>query len=270
MPNAIVGGNINQGQTDLIPGSAVGVAQQPGTLSAGQVAGVQMKDIRLNYNASTDTLYVGINPLPGAVIGNYTGTANDPDPHFGGMKALAIALSPVNAQHNGAATPVAVAGIPEFKSSSPTTTLDGFNVATFNPNAPSGTIASAFGTTLTNNLGNLAYDPSTAHPGFEFTIKNFSKIPGLNALQNGGFYLQAFSGNGQLIVDGKDAVGNTFVSFAQPQNLLPPPSGTVTPPPPPPIKPNNTPEPTTVLAWGLVAGGAAWRLRRRLRETARP
>ena len=49
--------------------------------------------------------------------------------------------------------------------------------------------------------------------------------------------------------------------------LLPNPaaSAIVTPGP----GPQQTPEPTTILAWGLVAGVAGLRVRRRLRVSAR-
>ena len=52
----------------------------------------------------------------------------------------------------------------------------------------------------------------------------------------------------------------------QPQNLDNPPADHR------PSRPRSTsaktPEPTTILAWGLVAGGAGWRVRRRIRPSA--
>ena len=160
-----------------------------------------------------------------------------------------------------------VAGVPANKVGSPVGSLDGFNVATVNPMLlRSSGIAQAYGTTLSNHLGALAYDPSKAHPDFEFTVKNFSKIPGLNALTK-GFYVSAYAGTGTTIIIGKSAIPATLVGtpLNQPQNLQPPPGQVV--PPAPAVK---TPEPTTILAWGLVAGGAGWRVRRRLRPSNRP
>ena len=41
-------------------------------------------------------------------------------------------------------------------------------------------LLTGFGQTLTAGMGNLAFNPSTATPGFEFTITNFSKLLGAN------------------------------------------------------------------------------------------
>ncbi len=286
MANAQVAADIGKGQTDLIPGNKVGVAQQPWMTAQGLVNGVQMKDIRLSYDsANNGTLYVGVNFLPGAVAGNYTGTSSDPNPNIGGYKSISIGLTPENASLNGpAALPTVVAGIPTFKSEAAKTAsgaysgTDGFTVASFNAAAAvSGTIASGYGTPLVdskgNPIGSLAFDPTTAKPSFEFAIKNFNALPGLNAAKNGGFYIQAFSGNGQLIVDGKDSINNIFVPFSAltaPQQQINTPSVTV---PTGTMNGNSphigTPEPATLLGWGLVVGGAAWRVRRRVRSAER-
>ncbi len=286
MTNAVVGGNIGKGQVDLIPGNPVGVAQQPSMTAAGLVNGVSMKDIRLSYDAANNgTLYVGVNFQNGAIAGNYTGTPTDNNPNIGGLKSISVALTPENASGTGPASlPAVVAGVPSFKSQAATDAsgnfkgIDGFTVASFNAAAAvSGTIASGYGAPLVdskgNMIGSLAFDPSSSKPSFEFAIKNFNALPGLNASQNGGFYLQAFSGNGQLIVDGKDSINNVFVPFSAltgPQLQVNPPG--VTPPSGsmPGNSPHlNTPEPATLLGWGLVATGAAWRVRRRLRQVER-
>ena len=102
---------------------------------------------------------------------------------------------------------------PANKTSSPAGTTVGFNVATFKDST--GGLTYSYGQTLTDNLGNLAYNPSAAHPDFEFTVKNFSKIPGLNALTN-GFYLSAYAGSQKTVIVGKSDIANTFV---KPQGL---------------------------------------------------
>src|SRR5438270_104188 len=119
------------------------------------------------------------------------------------------------------ADPVVVAGVPANKAGAPAGSLDSFNVATVNdPVYKTSGIAQAYGTTLKDSLGSLAYDPSAAHPDFEFTVKNFSKIPGLNALTN-GFYISAYAGTGTTIIVGKSAIPNTLVGtpLGQPQKL---------------------------------------------------
>ena len=265
----------------VVPGQAENAVAQPQWMTnAGLINGYVMKDIRLSYK-KTDTLSVGVNfyGIAGDTDGSPNGGTNplttaaggSNPPHIGGDKSISIAFTPVTAA-GVSADPVVVAGVPANKVGSPAGSLDGFNVATVNdPLYKISGIAQAYGMTLTNNLGALAYDPSAAHPDFEFTIKNFSKIPGLNALTN-GFYISAYAGTGTTIIVGKSAIVDTLVAppepqtLNQPQNLQNPPPPITPPTPPPPSV--LTPEPTTILAWGLVAGGAGWRFRRRLRPLA--
>jgi hypothetical protein len=261
-----------------VPGQAMNDVAQPQWMTqAGLINGYVMKDIRLSYDAKTDTLAVGVNfyGIAGDTDGSPNGGTNplttaaggSNPPHIGGDKSISIGFAPVTAA-GASADPIVVAGVPASKANSPAGSLDGFNVATVNdPAYKVSGLAQAYGTTLTNNLGALAYDPTQAHPDFEFTIKNFSKIPGLNALTN-GFYISAYAGTGTTIIVGKSAIANTLVGspLNQPQNLQNPP-----PPITPPAPPHSilTPEPTTILAWGLVAGGAGWRFRRRIRPSVR-
>jgi hypothetical protein len=259
----------------VVPGQKMNDVAQPQWMTqAGLINGYVMKDIRLSYNAKTDTLAVGVNfyGIAGDTDGSPDGSTNPKTtaaggsnpPHIGGDKSISIGFAPVTAA-GASADPIVVAGVPAHKTSSPAGTLDSFNVATVNdPLYKTSGLAQAYGTSLTNNLGALAYDPSQAHPDFEFTIKNFSKIPGLNALTN-GFYISAYAGTGTTIIIGKSAIASTLVGspLQQPQNLDNPP------PPITPPTPVRTPEPTTILAWGLVAGGAGWRVRRRIHPPAR-
>jgi hypothetical protein len=268
--------NASSKSVTVVPGQAMNSVAQPQWMTdAGLVNGYVMKDIRLSYDKQTDTLSVGVNfwGVAGNTDGSPDGSTNPKTiamggsnpPHLGGDKSITVAFTPVTAAGVNAA-PLVVAGVPAVKTGSPPGSLDGFTVAAFQNSA--GGLARSYGPTLTNNVGALAYDPSSAHPGFEFTIKNFSQIPGLNALTN-GFYLSAYAGSGTTVIVGKSDIFNTLVGapLQQPQNIQTPP--TVTPPTPPPINTPTVPEPTTILAWGLVAGGAGWRLRRRVRTSVR-
>ena len=261
----------NSGSVTVIPGHPLNYTAQPQWMTdAGLVNGYAMKDIRLSYDKSSDTLAVGVNFY--GVAGNTDGSpdgqtnpmtikTNGSNPaHLGADKSITVALTP-NTSAGAAGTPLIVAGVPSVKTNTGGTT-DNFTVAAYQ--ASTSGLTHSYGQTLAANVGNLAYDPSTAHPGFEFTIKNFSKIPGLNALTN-GFYLSAYTGSEQTIIVGKSDIANTFVApqTNSLQNLNPPPTmtpPTITPMIPPQV---HTPEPTTVLAWGLIIGGAAWRFRRR-------
>ena len=93
----------------------------------------------------------------------------------------------------------------------------------------------------------MAFNPSAAHPDAEFTINNFSKISGINPAN--GLYIQGFNS-----MPGRLRPGNPDRRVGS--RSLPAPQGI------------NTPEPTTWLAWLLLAGGAGWQYRRRL--AARP
>ncbi len=257
----------------VVPGRSIDSVAQPKWMTdAGLINGYVMKDIRLSYDQKSDTLAVGVNyyGIAGNTDGSRDGSTSPQTiamggsnpPHLGGDKSITVAFTPVTEKGINAA-PLVVAGVPAIKSVAPAGTTDHFDVATFQ-NSPGG-LGRSYGPTLTANLGNLAYDPSQAHPGFEFTIKNFSKIPGLNALTK-GFYIQAYTGTGTTTIVGKSMIYNTFVGtpLKGPQKIVGPTDIT------PPTPGTTVPEPATILAWGLVAGGSAWRVRRRFRPQARP
>ena len=91
-------------------------------------------------------------------------------------------------------------------------------------------------------MGNLAFNPSSTTPDFEFTITNFSKLLGANPT-NG--VVVSFV-DGEVNVDtSKDAFGGLY-TVNEPQVI---------------------PEPSTVLVWAGLAGGMAWGVRRRSRRS---
>src|SRR5262249_6502152 len=105
--------------------------------------------------------------------------------HLGGDKSIAIAFAPINPANPSQPTaPVVIAGVPADKSMVGSGTIDGFTVSQFMNGAG---LQHSFGQQLPQFTGNLAFDPSAAHPQLEFTIPNFSKIPGLNGLS--GYWL---------------------------------------------------------------------------------
>jgi hypothetical protein len=213
------------------------------------VAGVDIKNIWLNYNASTDTMNVGIQGYKNVagqeeIFGDLSGNPNpalDPNPNFGGLKSVAIAFAPVtqNAQgHNVAGTPSIIAGVPQTKPPTASASAPYFIVSPYSANATG--LEFSFGQPL-SGAGSLAFNPSAAHPDFEFTLNNFSKISGINPAN--GLYLEAYAGTPGN-ADGKLQTSWIFSPAAQ--------------------QPIGAPEPTTWLAWLLLAGGAGWRYRRRL------
>lgn len=244
----------------VIPGltDPMNIGQPSWMTSSGFDSGWAIKDIRTNYDDKTDTLYVGVNTFTNShgqttVFGDAYGSGTEADPalekkaggfnptKFGGDKSFTIAFAPSVPNSNPPAhgQGVFVVGIPANKADQGGPGLDGFNAATFK-NTGLG-LEYSYGKTLTQNLGTVAFEPSLQHPGLEFTIPNFSKIPGLKT--GNGVWFSAYAGSAQ---DG--GVGE----FSQPWYLLPPHFPQVI-----------TPEPATVLTWTLVAGAAAWRIRRR-------
>jgi len=236
----------------LIQGTAPnGVAQAPWITAAGWITGWNIKDIRFSYDQAADTLYVGINTYSIAGNSSGNGTPGIPDPrqtavggvdpaHIGGQGSISLAFAPNGPTASAPGTPVMVAGVPADKTHAGPG-LDGFTVSSY-VGSQSG-IAYSYGSTLTNNQGNLAFDPSAAHPNFEFTIKNFSQVPGLNSTN--GFWIQAFAGSPNDVIAGEDTIGWVHLAKA-PQTI-------------------NTPEPTTIAAWALIITGAAIGLRRNRR-----
>ena len=226
----------------------------------GWVSGWAVKDFRIDYDPSNGTLYVGVNTFKNAsgaqaIVGDSDGNG-DPGgaspqmksaggvdtPDLGGHKSVTLAFAP-DSPHGPSAPgiPLLVAGVPADKSTAGPG-IDGFNVASYK-NTTLG-IEDNFGKTLTANLGSLAFNPSTTHPGFEFTIKNFDKIQGLNPLN--GFWVSLYAGSTSDVIAGETSLDLTRIPSLGPQII--------------------TPEPTTVLTWALVAGGSLFGLRRRTRS----
>jgi hypothetical protein len=233
------------------------IAQPQWMTDSGLVSGWNIKDVRLGYDPRTDTMDVGVNTfgIAGNVDGN--GTPGTPDPrltasggsdplHFGGDKGMAVAFAPLVGTFDPKRppSPIIVAGVPGNKTQAGTGT-DGFTVAKWAPNGatagPNYDLVTSFGKSLPTGMGNLAFDPTAAHPGFEFSISNFSKLLGANPLN--GLVVSAQDGSVQSVVTGKDYVFST------------------------PIEAQQIPEPATWLVWAGLAGALAWRSHRRYRRS---
>ncbi|AGA27310.1 hypothetical protein [Singulisphaera acidiphila] len=228
------------------------IAQLPQMTAQGIINGYAIKDLRLHYDSKTDVLSVGVNTysIAGSAIGNggpdiakaladYGGV--DPA-HIGGKKSITIAFAGVNPANQAVPGPtVAVAGIPSDKSTAGPG-LIGFNIAAYDA-SKSQSIQNSYGATLTNNMGALAFDPSAAHPGFEFTIKNFSQLSPNHLDPTEGFWIAAFAGS-----PNDNPIGEENLEFTKVPKFVP----------------QIIPEPATVLSWTVVAAAAgALRLRRR-------
>jgi hypothetical protein len=242
-------------QITPVSSNPLNIGQSSWITNLGWVSGWSVQDIRTNYDSTTDTLYVGINTFKnaqgqfapfGQANGDPSGTATPYDPaNMGGDKSIALAIAPVNAgSPSQPGAPTVIAGIPADKKEAGGGT-DGFTVSQYDASKVASGLAYQFGQQLPQFTGNLAFNPSPDHPQLEFTIKDFSKIPGIDP--SNGFWISAYAGSS---LDG--VAGEAYLSWSKvPANAE-----------------QNIPEPTTWLAWSLVAGAAAWRLRGRSRSHA--
>jgi hypothetical protein len=243
---------------DVLPVDAnplLNIAETPYMLANNRITGWAVKDVRLAMGSS-GTLSVGVNSygIAGDADGNGNPGAADPNdsnfqhggqdlPNFGGTKSITLALAGLNASNpSQPGTPILVAGVPGDKSTAGSG-LDGFTVASYaGKNAG---IEDNYGATLTGHVGNLAFNPSASTPDFEFTIPNFTSIPGLNA--SSGFWVKLYSGSAD---DG--AVGEENTAWIRV----------------PALAAESIPEPSTWLAWTLLGAGAAWQARKKTRHAA--
>jgi hypothetical protein len=228
------------------------IAEDPYMSSHGEITGWAVKDLRLALDPKSGTLYVGVNSygISGDADGNGNpgaGNPNDPAfngggaqnlPNFGGTKSITVAFAATDPNHPAQlpTSPLFVAGVPGDKSTAGSG-IDGFTVASYaGKNAG---IEDNYGAALTGHVGTLAFNPSSTNPSFEFTIPQFTSISGLNP--SSGFWVQLYSGSAD---DG--AVGEEKTAWVHV----------------PAFAAESIPEPTTWLAWALLAGGgAAWRRR---------
>jgi hypothetical protein len=225
------------------------IAQPTWMTDAGLVSGMNIKEVALNYNAAVDTMYVGVETWGVAgYVPTQPGSGPTSSTNFGGDNAMVVGFAPLTGTYNPAnlTPPVFVAGISGDKPAQSGSGLDGFNVATYAGGRVPGTmnLLTGFGQTLTAGMGNLAFNPRAATPGFEFTITNFSKLLGANPA-NG---LVVMTQDGQVNANsGKDELVGTF---PEAQSIGP-----------------HTPEPTTWMIWAGLAGGMAWSVHRRSRRS---
>jgi hypothetical protein len=239
-----------------VSSNPLNIGQSTWITNNGWISGWSIQDIRTSYDPTTDTLSVGVNNFKnaqgqiapfGQANGDPSGTPTPYDPaHLASDKSFALAIAPVNSttpSQPGQA--VVIAGVPADKTEAGTG-IDGFTVSKFDPTKASDGLGYQFGAGLPQNTGTMAFDPSPSHPQLEFTIKNFSKIPGLDPAQ--GFWISAYAGSSLDGVAGEAYLSWTKIPASAEQNI---------------------PEPATWLAWTVATGAAAaWRFRRRIRARA--
>ncbi|MCA9538513.1 MAG: hypothetical protein KC620_06465 [Myxococcales bacterium] len=162
---------------------------------AGQISGNDIKDVRLSYDAATDTLYVGVNTY--GIAGDVDGDGNPGGssltlldlggfdlPDLSGTEALTVQF---DIDQNG--TFDVIAGV-----SAANADIDDFSVNVFagSPFAP----GVSFGAPLPAYVGTVFGSPDAAGPDFEFTLVNFSGLLGRSANDTSArFGINAFMGS---------------------------------------------------------------------------
>lgn len=229
------------------------VAQANWMTSRGWTTGWNMQDLRVRYDSKTDALTVGVNFIGIAGDSDGNGDPGTADPlttasggldlaHLGGRKSISVGFA--RALPNGSMGSLAmVAGVSAIKTPGGGGGIDGFKVASL-----TGTdgLPYGFGASIPGVTGDLAFDPSAAHPDFVFVIENVSRIAGFSP--SSGYWISAFAGSPDDVVAGEDTIAWTRV--------------------PPTSSPQVVPEPSSVVL--LAIGGAiAWNSFRRRRSARR-
>jgi hypothetical protein len=240
-PVAVMNSPLDLGEAAFIPAN-------------GWVSGWAVKNVEMSYNPTTDNMAVGLagfknssgqyaifgdadgNGDPGATSPQMKAMGGMDTANLGGDKSVAVAFAPFNPSAPGQpGTPVMIAGVPSNKTMAGTG-IDGFTVSKFS--GSSSLLQNSFGTALSSVSGNLAFNPSAAHPELEFSISNFKKS-GIDPSK--GFWIELYAGSGQDVVAGEAGLVWTYV---------------------PPQQAQEIPEPAALLVWAGLAGGMAWRYRR--------
>ena len=177
----------------------------PNTAPAGTISGWDMDRVWLYYEVGTDTLYVGLQTfgIGGDADGNGLDGNTAPwliggvdEPAFAGTESFALMF---DLDENG--TFDVIAGVDAASD------ITGLQVALFDPSATLPMLA--FGLMLPAHTGAAFGNPNAGAPHVEFTIANFSLLPGNNG-SVGPFGVQAFMGSLSDDGIGEDLIPNAM------------------------------------------------------------
>jgi len=189
---------------DFPPTYDVGI---PVTAPLGTVSGWDMKDFRLTYDPGTDTMYIGINTY--GIAGDADGNGNPSTtaqwltdlmgldvPNFGGTECFAVYFD-----LTGDGNYDVIAGIPADPVND-TFGVYSFSGTPFNPGF-------AFGALIPGHAGAFNGIPTAAMPDIEFSITNWSTLPGNSGVEEDfHFHVDAFLGSQQDAGIGEDFQGD--------------------------------------------------------------
>ena len=241
------------------------VAQAQFMTDEGWLSGWNLKDVRFLYDPSNDTMGVSVNffknpdgtglNIAGDADGNGDPNSSDlrtiaaggiDQPNFRGTESISVAL---DLDRNG--VPDVVAGVPADK---PGDGLAAFTVARYRQVSGGGIqpgIEQSYGQTLTNNVGALTYFGTREAPDFQFTIRNFSALPGFTPEVDPltgdliiNYDVRTYAGSLDDVVSGED------LFFGQ-------------------VRGQIVPEPSSIVAMTALAALFGWRAHRRLKVKVR-
>jgi len=186
----------------IIP-DPIGDVGFPSGAPEGTISGWDMVDLRLAYQASTDTLYVGINTFgiagdadgngdPGGSAAWLTGKGGSDIANLGDSETVAVYF---DLDQDG--TYDVIAGIGS-----------GMDYSDFSVNVFTGAFFPPinFGAVLPDNIGSISPNPDSAHLDLEFTVTNWTALPGHDGAL-GFFDVGVFTGSLQ-----DDGIGEDFLT----------------------------------------------------------
>jgi len=181
-------GTVNSGPGVLVIDDPLGDVGMPGTPPG--ITGWDMIDLRLAYDGAHDTMYVGINVEtilgdadgdgdPGVTSTYLSDMGGTDHPDLGSSETAAVYF---DLDQDGTYDVIAgIGGTTDYYGFS-VNVFTGFFYPPYN-----------FGTALPAHTGTISPNPDAAHPDLEFTIENWSSLPGHDDAP--GFCVGAFLGS---------------------------------------------------------------------------
>ena len=175
--------------TTPVSSNPLNIGQSQWITANGWVSGWSIQDIRTNYDATTDTLSVGINTFKnasgqyapfGQANGDPSGTATAYDPaHLGGDKSVALAIAPINPTNLGQpGNAGGRRGRPGRQDDRRHRNRRLHRLSVQRHQGGLSGLAYSFGTSLPQNMGNLAFDPARPIPNSSSPSRTSARSPG--------------------------------------------------------------------------------------------